>query len=214
MATYGISYNKEMNHSVQNAFLPDSLQAAPVPPPPANLIFDSLWASLRPDQRSNILMTAQRNAQQNQRTVLQFESDLHNRLRWISLHKIEYHRKYTLSLACLIFFFIGAPLGAIIRKGGFGTPVVVSVLMFISYYLVSMIGEKVAREGVWMVSTAMWFSTWVFFIIGMLLTNLAVTDSLLLNTENYNRLVEKLKLTRIIDFRKKTFADENSDPDQ
>ena len=61
-------------------------------------------------------------------------------------YQIEIHKKYTLSLLCLIFFFIGAPLGAIIRKGGLGMPVIVSVLLFLLYYIIWMIGEKMARE--------------------------------------------------------------------
>ena len=64
----------------------------------------------------------------------------------IRRHSIEWHRKFALSFACLIFFFIGVPLGAIIRKGGFGMPVVISVLMFIFYYIIDNAGTKMARK--------------------------------------------------------------------
>ena len=65
----------------------------------------------------------------------------------IRRHQIEWHRKFTLSFACFIFFFIGAPLGGIIRKGGLGMPVVVSIFLFIVYYVIWMMGERAAREG-------------------------------------------------------------------
>ncbi len=214
MAAFGVSYNQRLNHVVQNTFLPDEQKHDVEPVSTKAQNADSLFNRLNQGHRKNVLIAAQRNAQQNQRTIMQFENDLYNKQRWINLHKIELHRKYTLSIACIIFFFIGAPLGAIIRKGGFGTPVVVSVLLFIAYYLVSMIGEKVAREGVWTVSTAMWFSTYLFFIVGILLTNLAVSDSMLLSSESYNRFINKLKLSKIIDFRKKMIANEDTGVDK
>ncbi|MBN1926731.1 MAG: LptF/LptG family permease [Prolixibacteraceae bacterium] len=214
LATFGVSYNQRLNHAVQNNFMSEEKKHKLEPLKLQVQNIDTIFNLLSLTQKRNVLSAAQRNAQQNQRTIMQFENDLYNKQRWINLHKIELHRKYTLSIACLIFFFIGAPLGAIIRKGGFGTPVVVSVLLFIAYYLVSMIGEKVAREGVWTVSTSMWFSTYLFFIVGILLTNLAVSDSMLLSTESYNRLVGKLKLSKIFDFQKKIFSDEDPDPDK
>ena len=77
-----------------------------------------------------------------------------------------WHRKFTLSFACLIFFFIGAPLGAIIRKGGLGMPVVVSILMFIAYYILMITGEKFAREDAWSMVNGMWFAFVCFSPIG------------------------------------------------
>ena len=74
-------------------------------------------------------------------------------------HMTSWHEKLTLSLACLIFFFIGAPLGGIIRKGGLGMPVVVSVLIFIIYYIINNTGYKMARDGKWIVWMGMWTST-------------------------------------------------------
>ena len=77
-----------------------------------------------------------------------------------------WHEKLTLSLACLIFFFIGAPLGGIIRKGGLGMPVVVSVLIFIIYYIINNTGYKMARDGQWVVWMGMWTSTAVLAPLG------------------------------------------------
>lgn len=106
---------------------------------------------------------------------------------------MERHRKFTLSIAVLIFFFVGAPLGAIIRKGGLGMPVVVSILLFIAYYIVSMTGEKSAREDVWQMFTGMWFSTLVFLPVGIWLSYKAVTDSAVMSTETYVKIFNKLK---------------------
>ncbi len=92
-------------------------------------------------------------------------------------HDIERHRKFTLSFACLIFFFIGAPLGAIIRKGGFGLPVVISILLFIVYYIVDNTGFKFARNGSWPVWAGIWLSSGMLFPLGLFLTYKAAIDA-------------------------------------
>ena len=120
--------------------------------------------------------------------VIQDNKSYYNR------HAIELHRKFTLSFACLIFFFIGAPLGAIIRKGGLGMPVVVSVLMFIVYYIIDTMGVKFAREGVIDVWQGMWLSSFVLLPIGIFLTYKAATDSALFNKDGYKIFFNHLKL--------------------
>ena len=95
----------------------------------------------------------------------------------IRRHQIELMKKFTLSLACLIFFFIGAPLGAIIRKGGLGMPIVVSVLLFIVYYIIDNSGYKLARDGRWHVWQGIWLSSAVLLPLGIFLTRKAVNDS-------------------------------------
>lgn len=104
---------------------------------------------------------------------------------------IEWQRKFTLSIACLILFFIGAPLGAIIRKGGLGMPVVFSTLFFIVFHVISMSGEKFAREGILSPFEGMWISSLVFLPIGILLTISATTDSRVLNVEWWFSIREK-----------------------
>lgn len=211
----GVNYNRSLNDIISNNFSPDSLKKAVQTGPSKVFDFDSLYASMSREQRTTILQHAQRNAQSNQRNIIQYETDLYNRLKFINQHLLEWHRKYTLSMACLVFFFIGAPLGAIIRKGGFGMPVVVSILLFISYYLVSMIGEKVAREGVWMVSSAVWFSTILFFIVGVFLTRQAVTDSILMNSDTYSKVFKKIKILSFFESEKdEVITDENTFPDK
>lgn len=100
-------------------------------------------------------------------------------------HMTSWHEKLTLSVACLIFFFIGAPLGGIIRKGGLGMPVVVSVLIFIIYYIINNTGYKMARDGQWIVWTGMWTSTAILAPLGAFLTYKSNNDSVVLNADAY-----------------------------
>ena len=115
-------------------------------------------------------------------------------VKYVRRHQIEWHRKFTLSFACLIFFFIGAPLGAIIRKGGLGTPVVISVILFIIYYIIDNTGYKMAREGLWAAYQGMWLSSAVLLPIGIFLTYKAVVDAKLFRTEQYIILWDKFIL--------------------
>ncbi len=92
-------------------------------------------------------------------------------------HEIELLKKFTLSVACLIMFFIGAPLGAIIRKGGLGTPLVVSVLLFLVYYIIDNTGYKMARDGRWPIWLGMWISTFILAPLGIYVTYKAMNDS-------------------------------------
>src|ERR1035437_9522694 len=118
---------------------------------------------------------------------------LEEQLNYVRRHEIERHRKFTLSFACLIFFFIGAPLGAIIRKGGLGAPVVISVLMFIFYYIIDNTGYKMAREGLWPSYEGMWLSSAVLLPIGIFLTYKASVDAAIFNPEQYIKLWTVIK---------------------
>ncbi len=113
--------------------------------------------------------------------------------RYVIQHSVEWHRKFTLSFACLIFFFIGAPLGAIIRKGGLGMPVVVSVALFIIYYILDTTGQKMAREGIWETWQGMWLSSAVLLPVGIFLTYKAATDSALFKSEAYAIFFNQVK---------------------
>ncbi len=113
-----------------------------------------------------------------------------NRLR--ARHRIEWHRKFILSVACIIMFFIGAPLGSIIRKGGFGLPIVVSVLMYVCYHIVSLSGEKAAKTLAWAPFQGMWFGIGVFIPLGLFLTWKAATDSGIFEAGSYTKIFRKL----------------------
>lgn len=105
--------------------------------------------------------------------------------RYIRLHLVEWHTKITLALSCLLFFFVGAPLGAIIRKGGLGMPAVVSVLIFIFYYIINTSGMKMARDGSWSMVYGMWISSVLLLPFGVFLTYKANKDSVVFNAELY-----------------------------
>ena len=111
--------------------------------------------------------------------------------RTVRRHGIELHKKFTLSFACIIFFFIGAPLGAIIRKGGLGMPLVISVLLFIFYYIIDNSGYKLARDGKWEVWQGMWLSAAVLLPLGVFLTYKAVNDSAVFNADAYTNFFRK-----------------------
>ncbi|MGL4292124.1 MAG: LptF/LptG family permease [Bacteroidales bacterium] len=116
----------------------------------------------------------------------------------IRRHEIEMHKKFTLSIACLLFFFIGAPLGAIIRKGGLGMPVIISVFLFIVYYIIDTAGYKFARDGQWPVWEGVWLSSAFLLPLGVFFTIKAANDSVLFNMEVYADV-----LRNIIGYQKK-----------
>ena len=111
----------------------------------------------------------------------------------INLHEIEWHKKFTLSLACIVLFFIGAPLGAIIRKGGLGMPVVFSILIFIIYHIISISGMKLVKQGELPAVIGMWMATATLIPLGIFLTYKATTDSVLLDSSYYTSLIKKFK---------------------
>lgn len=115
-------------------------------------------------------------------------ADEYSRLKY----EIEWHRKFTLSIACIVLFFIGAPLGSIIRKGGLGMPVVISVVFFIIFHILSITGEKLAKEGEIPVYQGMWLATAILFPIGVFLTFKATSDSSLFDVNAYIEPVKKL----------------------
>ena len=113
-------------------------------------------------------------------------------LRTLRLYQIEWHKKLTLSLACLVLFMIGAPLGSIIRKGGLGTPMVFAIGFFMLFYFSSTSGEKFAKEGEWGMIPGMWFSFIILIPVGVFLTYKAMNDSQVFNKDFYNRWLQKL----------------------
>ena len=105
---------------------------------------------------------------------------------------IELNRKFTLAVSCLVLFFIGAPLGAIIRKGGLGLPVVMSVLFFLLYHIISTIGEKSVKEGTLTPFIGMWIAIFTLTPLGIFLTYKATVDSALFDLDFYKRWFKRL----------------------
>ncbi|MCD4790405.1 MAG: LptF/LptG family permease [Bacteroidales bacterium] len=120
------------------------------------------------------------------------KKDFENRNKLIFRHQAEWHRKFTLSFACFVLFFIGAPLGAIIRKGGLGLPVVVSVLFFVLFHIISITGEKSVKSGVIDANIGMWIAPVVLLPLGIFLTYKATTDSPLLDADAWTKFFKKV----------------------
>ncbi len=171
------------------------LQQAAVPDLP---VIDSVYAHLDKEDKRSVMMTAAREAQ-NVLNDLTMKSDYANHLnRQERTHWLELIGKFTLALSCVIFFFIGAPLGAIIRKGGLGVPVIISVVVFIIYYIFENSGTRMARDDNW----AIWFgkgiSTFVLAPMAVFFTYKANNDSAVFNIDAY-----RLLFIRILGLRQK-----------
>lgn len=119
--------------------------------------------------------------------------DLKKRREVLWANQVEWHKKFTLSLACLVLFMIGAPLGSIIRKGGLGMPLVIAVIFFLIFHLLNMFGEKLAKKGGLTPFEGVWLSTFVLVPVGIFLTYKAMHDSQLFNQEYYYRFFRKVK---------------------
>ena len=142
-------------------------------------------------EQKRIIEAALNNLRTNKSTLdyscQNFEQDQER----INRHDIEWHRKFTLSFACIILFLIGAPLGAIVRKGGLGMPVIFSLVFFILYHMISITGEKLAREGVLSSFEGMWLSSAILLPVGVFLSYKAATDSALFDKDVYVRFFRK-----------------------
>ncbi len=164
------------------------------PLPKATALMDSIPPEHRAGAVSRALVSA--------RNVNSFARQIQDNTRYaedrIRQHQIEWHRKLSLSAACFVFLFVGAPLGAIIRKGGFGMPVITSVLIFVIFYVLYITGEKFADQGVWATGFGMWFSIIIIFPFSLWLTRKAMNDSPLLNMEAWRESLLRFrkKLTR------------------
>ncbi|MBR3109802.1 MAG: LptF/LptG family permease [Prevotella sp.] len=174
--------------------------------------FDSIYERQSSADRQSAVKSALASVQ-SVKLDIEMKADYARSLhRYYHHHQLEAIKKFTLSLSCLIFFFIGAPLGAIIRKGGLGVPVIVSVLVFIIYYIFDNTGFRMAREGQWTVGFGMTISTWALAPIAAFFTYKANKDSVVFNVDLYKNLAMSmlgLRTKRHI-FRKEVIIE---DPD-
>jgi lipopolysaccharide export system permease protein len=149
---------------------------------------------LIPDSSKTIVNGSSISIASTIKNSLQFSSgDIESREKDIRYHKIEWHRKFSLSLACLVLFFIGAPLGSIIRKGGIGMPLVVAIIFFLIFHLLNMFGEKFVKESLVAPFTGMWLAVLVLTPVGIFLTYKAMHDSQLFSKEYYYRIFNKIR---------------------
>lgn len=199
-AIYSRSYKSELQYTRTGEptnSISDSLNHAKL-----TADFDSLYRSFPPGRRLTMLRQT-RNSLEMIKSDYDFKAEiLAGDEKEMRRHHTEMHRKFTLSFACLIFFFIGAPLGAIIRKGGLGMPVVISIFLFIFYYIIDNIGFKMASNGMWPPWQGMWLSSAVLLPLGIFLTHKASNDSAILNADTYLDYIKRLigkRLTRKIE---------------
>ena len=157
---------------------------------------DTLFENINKDRQISILRNAAVKAENNANDFLFRSMSKVSTQKTINRHWVEWHRKFTLSFACFIFFFIGAPLGSIIRKGGLGMPIVMSVILFIIYYILDNVGYKMTRDGVWVHWVGMWFSSFILFPLGVFLTYKAMNDSVILNADAYLSFIKKVFFIR------------------
>ena len=173
---------------------------------------DSLFENMEEKKQSEVIHSALQKVSLAAGD-LEFRADMMKAMkRELRLHQIQIWQKVTLALSCIIFFFIGAPLGAIIRKGGMGMPVVVAVIIFLFYYIVNSFGSNLASAGTIPVWLGMWFSTIVLAPIAYYLTLKSNNDSVVFNIDTYRNFFRKLigvKSHRNI-YRKEVIID---DPD-
>jgi len=161
---------------------------------PAPVTKYNRFDSLIPDSMRIPVYDAAVNTVNNIRGSLESASiEIENRRTEIRFHKIEWHRKYALSMACLVLFFIGAPLGSIIRKGGLGMPLVVAIIFFLIFHLLNMFGEKFVKENLVSPFIGMWLAVLVLTPVGIFFTYKAMHDSQLFNKEFYYRSFTSLQ---------------------
>jgi lipopolysaccharide export system permease protein len=191
---------KEINQIANNT------KVAMYSPPSAQLTYETnlkkvdeiytYWNSLNSQQKKSLIDISLTNLRSHKALIEnnKMENDMYRE--YISHYEIEYYKKYTLSFACIVLFIIGAPLGAIIKKGGLGMPVVVSVCFFLLFYVLSIIGEKSAKEGAMSAFEGAWLASVVLLPIGLFLSYKASRDSVLFDRDFYLKLFYKLKRSK------------------
>ena len=194
-------FTKRINHRffIQNNPVKHR-NGALMPPgvrPPLNPILPDMNLKMEPpkpgkERDLQILQNAINSARSSKQDIESFLQENENIIRPEVSLKLVWHQKFTLSFACLILFFIGAPLGAIIRKGGLGMPVVVSILLFILYYILSISGEKFAKELIISPFWGAWASSFILLPLGVFLSYKATSDSSLFDTDSYLQPFKKL----------------------
>jgi lipopolysaccharide export system permease protein len=166
----------------------------------SNTGINELFNSLTLANKRNVLMRAIQGIKEGSSFLASKNESLHIEIKNIKNYEINWNKKFTLSFACIVFFFIGAPLGAIIRKGGLGTPAVISILFFVIWYVISLSGEKLAEENLVSTFAGMWAASYILLPAGLFLTYKASNDSVIMNIDTYLMFFKKIKdyLYRIV----------------
>ena len=158
------------------------------------------WKTLEAEIKA--LEKAKANAEELQASLASYSRERYHNTYILRLIDIEILKKFALSIACLIFFFIGAPLGALIRKGGLGTPAIISVLFFVFYWVIDITGTKLARDGAVGAFSGVFISSYILLPTGLYLTWQAINDSSIFNLGNLKNGFKKLKSKIMGSFKK------------
>jgi lipopolysaccharide export system permease protein len=153
----------------------------------------AIFNSLSVSEKRIVIAKAISNLKDGTSFLSQQNESLRYEVRSIKRYEVEWNKKLTMSFACLIFFIIGAPLGAIIRKGGLGTPAVISIFFFVIYYVISLIGQRLVEESQIGTFVGMWAASYILLPVGIFLTYKATTDSVIMNIDTYLSFFKKIK---------------------
>jgi lipopolysaccharide export system permease protein len=151
-----------------------------------------IFAGVKQNEKDIVLVNAKQNAEMVKSSISAIHTQSEDFVNIVKRYLIEYNKKFTLAVSCLVLFFIGAPLGAIIRKGGLGLPVVVSVIFFLIYHIISTVGEKYVKGGNLSPGIGMWMAIFVLSPIGLFLTYKATIDSALFDVDLYKNIFKKV----------------------
>lgn len=157
---------------------------------PARVI---LWDTISEKEKSGSIAYAQSNLRSKKLNMEGQKNVMNSISESVRNYKIESHRKFALTFAIIVLFFVGAPLGAIIRKGGFGAPVVIAALLFMVYFILISVGDNLAKENVLSPFWGMWFASFVLTPIAFFLMRAAINDSPLFVMDNWAKFISKFK---------------------
>ena len=172
-----------------------------IPKTPFTTVDEGKWKTIKDEIAA--LEKAKKNAEELQASLESFARYRYHHNYTLRLIDIEILKKFALSIACLIFFFIGAPLGAIIRKGGLGVSAIISVLFFVAYWVIDISGTKLAKDGAVGPFAGVFFSSYVLLPTGLFLSWKAINDSAIFSTDTIKNTFRKLK-AKIMGLFKKT----------
>jgi lipopolysaccharide export system permease protein len=156
------------------------------------LYIRSIFKTSATKTKEKILTEAQKKIRIQRLDMESYQEIIENKKVFIRKHQAEWHKKFTLPIAALLLFFIGAPLGAIIRKGGFGYPLIIAVLLFIIYHILSTTAEKSVINGIIDANSGMWIASFILLPLGIYLTYIATVDASVMDRDAWNKAFNKI----------------------
>lgn len=164
---------------------------APTPKATASVRFSDSLARLTTEDKTRLKLIRTNKIRNVKNSLFTYNSDMKYTQDIRQLYQIEWHRKFTLAISCIVLFFVGAPLGAIIKKGGIGLPMFIAVILFIIYYAITLVGSTLAQQNTINAFVGMWASTLIYIPLGLFLTIKAKNDSQLTNIEGWSNNISQ-----------------------